>query len=202
MSRLLLLLLMLGIAGCATRQLPPTFVYTLQPLPNPAETSGNTGNLTLKLAPLRGTRPFATTRMLYTEHGIDQNSFAFSRWADSPTRMLQPLLVEAIHRSGLFQAVLPPGSTLRNDLSLEGTLLDFSLHLDDGNPRGVVEIRFILVDNHARQVVASRLFRAEAPATKADAEQAARALNQAAGEVTDMLVRWLTTLVSTRGEPG
>jgi len=198
MNRLLPLLLMLGLAGCATRELPPAFVYTLQPLPDPAETAGNTGNLTLKLAPLRGTRPFATTRMLYTEHGIDQNSFAFSRWADSPTRMLQPLLVEAIHRSGLFKAVLPPGSALRSDLSLEGTLLDFSLHLYGPQPRGVMEVRFILVDNRSRRALASRLFRSEVPASKADPEQAARALNGAVLKISRALVRWLEPLVESR----
>ncbi len=195
------LILLLALSGCATRELPPVSVYALHPSagsPPPAE---RRGRATLKLAPLHGIQPFTTTGMLYTEHGTDLNRFAFSRWADAPTRMLQPILVEALERSGLFNAVLPPGSAFRGDLSLEGTLLDFSLHFDGSRPRAVAEVRFLLLDDVRRRVVASRLFHSEVPIAKADAEEAASALERATAEISRKLIHWLKPLVEQRRRP-
>ncbi len=193
MRRLALLpLIALLLAGCATRELPAPYVYTLRPMTpdQPRRETAEKGPI-LKLAPLRGTRPYAGTRMLYTESGIDRNAFAFSRWSDSPIRLLQTVLLEQLNQSGLFRAVVPPGSTLRSDLSLEGTLLDFSLHLEGERPRGVVETRFLLADSRSRKVLASRRFRAEVPVEKADARHAAMALDRAARQVAEELSAWL-----------
>ncbi len=193
MKRLALLLLAsLLLAGCATRELPAPYLYTLRPmtLDGPRQKAAETGPI-LKLASLRGTRPYAGTRMLYTESGIDRNAFAFSRWSDSPVRLLQMVLLEQLNQCGLFRAVVPPGSTLRSDLSLEGTLLDFSLHLEGDKPRGVVETRFLLADSRSRKVLAGRRFRAEIPVEKADARHAAMALDRAARQVAGELSAWL-----------
>jgi cholesterol transport system auxiliary component len=188
-------LLVLLLAGCATRVLPPVSVYTLPADPGSLTAAtadvGKQRKPALKLASIQGARPFLTTRMLYTEAGLAQNSFAYSRWSDSPVALLQFLLIEALNRSGMFQAVLPPGSSLRGNLVLEGTLLDFSLHTRGDQAEGVMKIRFLLLDQDERRVVASKLFYAAIPVEAPSPGNTAMALQQAAQQVAQQLVVWL-----------
>ncbi|RTZ79452.1 MAG: hypothetical protein DSZ01_03815 [Gammaproteobacteria bacterium] len=192
---LTLLVLLLG--GCATQSVPPAAVYTLAPDFDGASASArkpHNPDPILKLAPIRSTRPFTSTRMLYMKNGIEQNSFAYSRWSDSPVAMLQLQLTEGLNRSGLFRAVLPPAAAMKSDLVLEGTLLDFSLHLDDGQAAAVMEIRFLLLDSRHRKVLASRLFRTRVPMDKPSPAATAEALNQATRMTLQQLTGWLAGL--------
>lgn len=197
---LILPLLIMLLGGCATRTLPPVTSYRLQsePIANPGhrEIARTT---TLKLAPIRGLRPFSTTAMLYTSNGLDQKSFAFSRWSDSPTAMLQLLLTEALNRSGLFHSALPPSTTQRSDLTLVGTLHDFSLHLEEEEgARGVIEIRFLLLDNRKRKVLGSRFFSARTGVDDVSPESTAQALSRASHRIFQDLKGWLEGFDSFR----
>ena len=195
---LALVLLSLLLGGCATQKVPPAAVYTLKPdfdsAAGPAGERRNTG-LVLKLAPIRSSRPFTTTRMLYTKNGIEQNSFAYSRWSDSPVSMLQLQLTEGLNRSGLFKAVLPPATSIKSDLVLEGTLLDFSLHMDGEQPAAVMEIRFLLLDRRHARVLSSRLFRTRVPMQQASPAATAEALDQATRITLQQLSGWLAGII-------
>jgi len=188
------ILLSLLLGGCATQRVPPAAVYTLKPdfdaVTAPAGERRNSG-LVLKLAPIRSGRPFTTTRMLYTKNGIEQNSFAYSRWSDSPVSMLQLQLTEGLNRSGLFKAVLPPATSIKSDLVLEGTLLDFSLHMDGERTAAVMEIRFLLLDRRHAKVLAGRLFRTRVPLQQASPAATAEALDQATRITLQQLTGWL-----------
>ncbi len=190
-----LLVLPFLLAGCLTRELPPARLYTLQPPGRlPAVQAASPAGV-LRVAPLRASRPYTTTRLLYTRTGIDREHYAFSRWSDAPVRLLPRLLADALDRSGLFRAVLPPGSTLRGDLELEGSLLDFTVHLEGERPRAVLEARFLLATARERRVLASRRFRLEVPMDDAGPEAAARGLDRAAERLAGALVRWLAEVV-------
>jgi cholesterol transport system auxiliary component len=201
MNRILPILFLL-LAGCTTRPVPPTTIYTLNPgiaTGAPAAVSRRHSGPILKLAPIRGTRPFSTTRMLYSRHGFEQNSFAFSRWSDSPVALLQLLFIEGLNRSGLFKAVLPPATPFKSELALEGTLLDFSLHMDGAESAAVLDIRFLLLDNGSRKILATRLFHVRIPVAQANPATTAEALNRASRQVLRQLVQWLETEIAGHG---
>ncbi len=188
------LLLPLVVAGCLSRELPPANHYLLSLQGETPKAARAASSEVLKLAPLRSVRPFATTGLIYRRGGVDQNQYAFNRWADSPTRMLALLLTEALNRSGLYRAVLPPGTGLRADLRLEGMLFDFSLHLEADDPHAVAEARFLLVDGRTKQVLAGRRFRVSEPLERETPESGALALNRAANRLAAELIHWLDGL--------
>lgn len=200
-SSLLLLAASLAIitlaAGCMFQSLPPVEIYTIEPVWSQGEPTQTARQepLILQLAFVRGAESFTTTEILYTDRLNSQNSYAYSRWRDPPVRSMQTLLEAALGQSGLFRAVLPPTSVSRVDLLLESTLLDFSHHIrEDKAAEGVVRMRFHLVNNTSKRVMAGTELVARKEAVSSDARGATAAINQAAVKVADDLVAWLSEL--------
>ncbi|MDD3813151.1 MAG: ABC-type transport auxiliary lipoprotein family protein [Desulfocapsaceae bacterium] len=180
--------------GCTFQNLPPMAVYAI----NPGWNQGNqvqtakTRPVIIQIAPVRGSDAFSSKDILYTDKRQRQHSYAYSRWRDAPVKSMQAVFEETLEKSGLFRAVLPPTSASRADLLLESTLFEFGqFFAEDGSSKGVVRMRFHLVDNVSKKVVAGKELVAMMEVDAADASGAAAAMNQAALSVARSLVVWL-----------
>lgn len=184
------------LTGCATQSVPSADIYTISPEWGESSVRAEgeeKGRLVIKLAPVRATRAFVGSEIIYTDEQYDWNSYAYSRWSDAPVRLLQTLFQVALEKSDLFGAVLPPTSVSEAELLLESTLLDLSHHIkDDGTSEGVVRVRFYLINNSTKTVTATKEFVSRVPASSQSAQGAAGALNKAAINVAGDLTRWLT----------
>ncbi len=188
--------LFLLLSGCITEKLPAVSVYTLSP------DLGATDSLTglkpekhriLVLDRIRGSRVYSGTDLLYTDNQYGQNSYAYSRWSDSPANMLLLVFQKAIEKSGRFQAVVLYTSQSLADLRLETNLFDFSHHInEDGSSEGVISLHCYLIDNNKKEVLASREFTSSVPVSTQNAQGAAAALNGAAANVAGDLADWLS----------
>lgn len=183
------------LSGCVTSNVPSAHIYTISPEWGDSGTQAEREKkspLIIKLAPVRGTRPFTSTELLYSDARYGRNSYAYSRWSDAPVRLLQILFLVALEENGSFRAVVPPTSVSEFDLLLESVLLDFSHHInDDGTSDGVVRVCFYLVDNKTGTVTATKEFVSKVPAPSQNAQSAAAALNKAATNVARDLVAWI-----------
>jgi cholesterol transport system auxiliary component len=191
---LAILVALMLITGCALQSLPPVEIYTLEPGWGQSDQvqREKRGSALIQIAPVRGSAAFATTDILYTDTLHTQHSYAYSRWRDAPARLMQTVLEVAVENSGLFMAVLPPTSVSGADFLLESTLLEFGHFLGEaGSSAGVVRMRFHLVDNKSRKVIAGKELVTRIPAATLDANGAAAAINQAAMQVADDLAVWL-----------
>lgn len=193
----LFVLLYLFTAGCGIKSVSPAAdTYTILPVWDSSRgriEAGNKSSSIIKLAPVRGSKSFSSTELLYTDTSYGLNSYAYSRWSDAPVRLLQTLFQVAMEESGLFMAVVPPTSASEVDLLLESTLLDLSHHMmDDGTSEGVVRVRFHLIKTTEKTVTATKELVSKVPATSQDAQGAAAALNKAATNVARNLVSWLS----------
>ncbi|HEY5715987.1 MAG TPA: ABC-type transport auxiliary lipoprotein family protein [Psychromonas sp.] len=193
---LLLAVFLIGVTGCAGEKLPPVSTYTLYPeldafhLSNSreAEPAG-----ILMLGRIRSSHVFNGREIIYSDARYGQNSYAYSRWSDSPTTMLLLIFQEALEKSGRYIAVVPYSSQSESDFLLESTLLYFSHSInDDGTSEGIIRMRFNLIDNNTNRVIASRDFVATVPvASPKNASGAVAALNKAVTMVTQELIDWL-----------
>ena len=81
-----------------------------------------------------------------------------SRWVDTPSRMLAPLLVRALEQSGRFRTVVqaPSGvaATYRLDVEIARLLQDFSTRPS----RIEVVLRVQITDVATKRVIATRMF--------------------------------------------
>jgi ABC-type uncharacterized transport system auxiliary subunit len=182
------------IVGCTFQSLPPMEIYTLEPVWGQSDLAQTEkkGSALIQIALVRGSAAFTTTEILYTDTKNTQHSYAYSCWRDAPVRAMQTVLEAAVENSGLFRAVLPSTSASGADFLLESALLEFGHILVEGSPSvGVVRMRFHLLDNKSRRVVASKELVAAIPAATLDARGGTAAINQAALKVASDLVVWL-----------
>ncbi|HID97198.1 MAG TPA: hypothetical protein EYP57_03285 [Thermodesulfobacteriaceae bacterium] len=190
------LFLLLTMAGCITKSVPPPDVYTILPEWHdsatvlPAQQIRNP--IVVRMATIQAARTYTGTDIIYSDSEYSRECYAYSRWNDSPVKLLRILFHAILERSGLFRAVVSPASSAGADLILEGRLYDFSHHVeDDGSSWGVVRVRFYLIDSETRTVTATKEFVSRAAAPSVDAHGAVAALNSAAREVAWELVTWL-----------
>jgi cholesterol transport system auxiliary component len=74
----------------------------------------------------------------------------YERWAVQPAEGVTDSLRRWLAASGLFAAVLAPGSVLLSDLALEGELT--ALHVDRANNTATVALAVVLIDQRPNPV--------------------------------------------------
>lgn len=192
---ILLAIFCCALASCSFHKVPPSDIYTILPdfrKSSSTATVEKKSRPVIKLAPIRASRTFTGTDIVYSTTKYEQNSYAYSRWSDAPVKLLPLLFQTALEATGNFGAVIGSPSTAKVDFLLESTLTDFSHHIHDGNfSEGIISIRFYLINTATKAVTATREFRSQVPTSAPNAGDGAAALNQAANTVAHDLAAWL-----------
>ena len=162
------LLLACGCAALRPSTEPPATFYSLDSAPTGAQAvsqapaTARAEGFTLVVHPPRAAAGFDSQRIIYVRQAHRLEYYAHNEWIDTPARMLAPLIVAAIERSGAFRAVLLTPSTAAGDLRLETEVMRLQ-HEFLGRPSRVhFTLRANLVYNATRRVIASREFDAAA----------------------------------------
>src|SRR3989338_6207209 len=99
------------LGGCSTLlppAPPPDNIYLLEANPAPVRsTPAARRDLVLAVSMPRARAGFDTAQMVWVRQAHGLEVYSRNRWADTPARMLAPLLVQALERSGAFHAVVP-----------------------------------------------------------------------------------------------
>ncbi len=174
-SAWLLAAMLLG--GCSalvpTKKAPPKF-YALGTVSNiagrsasppvPAQASAPT---LLVLAPAAAAG-FDSQRIIYIRQDHRIEYFAHNEWVDTPSRMLQGLLVEAMARSGVFSAVLPASGAAGGDIRLDTEIVRLQHEFQSQPSQVRFTLRATLVEDRSRRVLAWREFDTVVPAASDD----------------------------------
>jgi cholesterol transport system auxiliary component len=126
---------------------------------------------------------FDTRHMIYTRSAHQLEYFARNEWVDTPSYMLQPLMVAAIEQTQAFNAVLPKLAAVKTDLRLESEML--GLLQDFSSKPSVVRfsLRATIIDNTSGKVVALREFSTQVQAASDNPIGGVNAANQAVNTV-------------------
>ena len=196
-------LAVLGLGACSllrpTATPTPTFysldnAYSAAPLPALAAVSAQTtvATLTLIINPPQAAAGFDSQRIIYVREPHKLDYFAHSQWVDPPARMLGPLLLAAIERSGAFRAVVLTPGAAAGDLRLDTEIVRLQHEFQMQPSRVRFTLRATLVENKTRRVLAGREFEAVAPASSDDPYGGVVAANQAVQTVLENLAQFLT----------
>jgi cholesterol transport system auxiliary component len=134
---------------------------------------------TLIVNPAHAAAGFDSKRIIYVRQDHNLEYFAHSQWADTPARMIAPLIVTAVESTGSFRAVVVTPSAATGDLRLDTEIV--RLQQDFGSqPSGVrLTLRAYVMDNTTRRVLAWREFDETAPAASEDPYGGVIAANRA-----------------------
>jgi cholesterol transport system auxiliary component len=136
--------------------------------------------------------------MAYLSRPYELGYFARHEWADTPARMLLPLLVQALESSGHYRAVISGPSAAQAELRLDTEVLAFQQEFTGPAPEARVALRAQLVDLDSRRVVATRSFEATESAVTPDPYGGVVALNRA----LDRLLGELQAFATGASPPG
>lgn len=187
---------------------PVQYTYQLNAeLPNPAGHNQALPRDAVLLVERPQPNPgFGTARMTYLERPHELQYFAVNEWADSPARMLHPLLVETLQTSGIWRAVVQTPSAVPADYRLvtEQVLLQHEFTQKPSQVRMAWRMQLIAIP--AQHVMGIRQFETVHDAPSEDPYGGVVAANRAAATLLQEVVRWLDThmnssITGTREEP-
>ncbi len=101
---------------------------------------------------------FDTFQMVYVQKPHELNYFAASRWADSPARMLGPLIVHALEQAGSFRAVVQASGTIPADIRLDTKLVRLLQDFKERPSKVQLTLRAQLIDVRNKRLLAIRQF--------------------------------------------
>ena len=101
---------------------------------------------------------FNTQRMMYTRAPHQLEYFSRNEWIDTPAKMLQPLMISAIEKTGAFHVVLAKQNVTANDLRLESEVIKLVQDFSTKPSHVQFTLRATLIDNATNKVIATREF--------------------------------------------
>ena len=185
-SRLLLGLAALTV-GCGSLlppPPPPEQVYVLEAAPAPS--TGKPAvprDIVLAVSPPRARAGYDTVQMVWVRQPHRLEVFARNRWADTPARMLTPLLIQSLQRSGGFHAVVPTTANVVAGWRLDTEIIRLHQDFSVKPSRVQLTLGVQLVDLATRRVIASTEFEEVETAASDDADGGVRAANRALDRV-------------------
>ncbi len=169
------------VAGCAPFQQAPQespSLHVLQPGALPAKATRRS-DVTLEVSVPRATPGFDTPRIAYVERPYAIDYYSRSEWADTPARMLGPLLAAALEQSGAFRAVVLAPTSAQAELRVDVELLRLQQDFTIKPSRADLALRVQVVDPRARRVLATLVVEETEPSATQDAYGGVAATNAA-----------------------
>ncbi|MDP2441358.1 ABC-type transport auxiliary lipoprotein family protein [Rhodoferax sp.] len=189
-------------SALAPASAPATIFYALNnPVPEHARTvtgptPGASTAPTLLINPPHAAAGFDSPRIIYLREAHKLDYFALSQWVEPPARMLGPLLVTAIEKTGAFRAVVLMPGAASGELRLDTDLVRLQHDFQTRPSQVRLTLRATLVDDQTRRVLAWHEFEAAEPADSEDAYGGVLAANRAVQKVADQLARFLAATAS------
>jgi cholesterol transport system auxiliary component len=177
-------ILVLIVGGCSVLPppLPSDNVYLLEVQTLPATAPARPvisarRDAVLAVGQPRARAGFDTARMIWVRQAHGLEAYARNRWADMPSRMLEPLIRQTLQRSGAFRAVVPHGiaADLRLDTELVRLQQDFTVKPSEVR----LTLNAQLIDTATQRVIASAEFDETEKCESEDAYGGVRAANRA-----------------------
>ena len=192
---LLIILMVFLIHGCGALPNRPseqthTFILRVAIPTKTRPVKPGAGTLLVNLP--RAQSGFNTQRMAYVKRDDEVSYFALNQWAESPAHMLLPLLVKALERENLWDAVVQMPSPVRGDYQLtpEHLLLQHEFTQEPSRVR--IHLRLQLIHLKNFQVLATREFTVLENATSEDPYGGVQAANVATGKLLREISEWLS----------
>ncbi len=196
-------LLILG--GCSiTREVPPPVTYHLQTQSTaPLSLQTPCKKRVLRVALIESPKWLRGTEIYYSGEQSRMYRYTRARWQMSPTDQLQQVVENSISDSGLFQAVIPYKSLVKNDWLLEIRVEKLSQTVqNDGSGRTEFKAYAVLLEQYSRRVLSQKTFDYRHKQARGDVESAMQAWSKDTDTFKNDLLQWLAGSCETIGEKG
>jgi cholesterol transport system auxiliary component len=115
-------------------------------------------DLVMEVSVPRALPGFDTPQIVYVQQPHELNYFVTSRWADTPARMLEPLIAQAIVQTEGFKAVVQTSGVIPADVRLDTELVRLQQDFKTRPSRVQLTLRAQLVDVRGKRLLAAQQF--------------------------------------------
>lgn len=170
-------LLLAACGGLSVPQVASQNIYVLEAGPAiPAAQVKR--DLVLAVSVPRALPGFDTTQIAYVHQPHELNYFVSSRWADTPARMLDALIKQAIVQTESFRSVVQTPGVIPADVRLDIELVRLQQDFKTRPSRVQFTLRAQLIDVRGKRLLAAQQFEEVETATSEDAYGGVAAANR------------------------
>lgn len=180
------------LAGCTGLRAPQTesiHLYVLDARPA-IKVAQAKRDLVLTVSMPRARPGFDTPQMAYLQQPHELDYFVTHRWADTPSRMLGPLLAQSLEQTGSFKAIVQTPSMVPGDIRLDTELIRLQQDFGSKPSRVQLTLRAQLIDVAGKRVIAVKLFDESETAPSDDAYGGVIAANRVLQRVLGQLAEF------------
>ena len=164
-----------------TLEYPPPQIKTLHPLPHVIRMDRFT------VAP-----PYNTSQIIYRDQSFKRNAYVYYRWQTNPGATVTTLLKRDIKNSGLFKAVLNPGSQFSSPYMIEGTVDEF-FEWDAQNAwKAILTVSIILTEKNKydikNRILYQKTYRKAEICRQKKPKAVAEAMSQALSKISEEMI--------------
>jgi cholesterol transport system auxiliary component len=153
--------------------------------------SGKTHSATL-LVLIPETMPaYATMQMAYSTQAYQIAYFSKSEWAETPSQMIQPLIVKMLRNTHYFSEVLSPPDFGRHTFALRIEILELKQDFTSEPATLHLEMRFYLSRETTNQIVASKELSVREPMPERNPYAGVVAANKAMAKLLRELAKFV-----------
>ena len=145
---------------------------------------------------------FDGPHMAYMQRPYEVSYYATHQWADSPARMVTPVLIQALEQTGYWRAIVPMPTSVRGDHRVEIDQLELVQTFLQKPSQVRLALRVQVIKLPEYLVLGTRLFEVAEVASSDDAYGGAVAANRAADKLVREVAVWLSGCVSGSQESG
>jgi cholesterol transport system auxiliary component len=190
------LVLQAGALGCTIfpeQETPPvnTYVFTFDPhASNPWPTCISPDGTLLVSVP-REQAGYDTTGIAYLLRPQEIKYYAYHHWAESPGRLLVPLLVEAMEKTNCWSTVAQTNTLVHADYRLDTEILRLQQEFFSAPSHLRLSVRAQLVNTQTAKVIAAQNFEIVEKTPSEDAYGAVTAGNLAVNKLMKEIAAWV-----------
>jgi cholesterol transport system auxiliary component len=179
-------------SGCAL--LSPvktdTKKYALNDIPLDLPSERTQSAILLVLVP--ETEPlYATTQMAYTTQAYQIAYFSQNEWAETPSQMIQPLIVETLRHTHYFSDVLSSPDFGRHTFTLRSEILEIKQDFTSEPAMLQLTMRFYLSREATNEVIATKELSVHEPMRERNPYAGVVAANEAVAKLLRELTRFV-----------
>ena len=174
-----------------TLEYPPPQIKTLHPLPHVIRMDRFT------VAP-----SYNTSQIIYRDQSFKRNAYVYYRWQTNPGATVTTLLKRDIKNSGLFKAVIDPGSRFSYPHMIEGTVDEF-FEWDAQNVwKAILTVSVILTEKNKNdiknRILFQKTYRKAEICQQKKPKAVAEAMSQALSKISEELIIDVYDCLKTR----
>jgi len=186
--RTVLLIGALALAACAAPEVPKEQYFRLiatmatakvgHPLPGIVEAAPFAAD------GVTGERP-----LLFTDNGgtkLEQRNYAY--WVNPPIQMLRDQMIAYLRSAGIADQVVPSELRIEAGYRIQGNIKRLEQAIAGKKSSGVIELELSVIDESNDQIVLSKVYHAEKPATDGTIDASVVALNAGLQDVLAQFV--------------